>query len=363
MTLAVSIAQSGANNVTMRNRIINGAMMIDQRNNGASVSISGSSSAFSVDRWAGFQNTDGAFTLQQVSDAPAGYSNSLRFTTTTADSSLGSTQWAAIRQNIEGLNVVDLAFGSASPASITVSFWVKSSLTGTFGGAILNSAENRSYPFTYAINSSNTWEQKTITISGDTSGTWLTTNGVGLRLVFGLGVGSTYSGTAGAWTGSSFIYSTTGATSVIGTLNATWQITGVQLEEGTTATAFEQRLYGQELALCQRYYYRQKATSAADYFGTGPCFSSTGLIIYCPFKVTMRTSVSSLEQSGTASDYRCLSNTATSITCSAVPVHNTGGTDGASVAFTVASGLTLGYASAAYSNSGANAYLAWSAEL
>ena len=296
MTLAVSIAQSGANNVTMRNRIINGAMMIDQRNAGASISISGNNSAYSVDRWNGFQNTDGAFTLQQVSDAPAGYSNSLRFTTTTADSSLGSTQWAAIRQNIEGLNVVDLAFGSASAASITVSFWVKSSLTGTFGGAILNSAENRSYPFTYAINSSNTWEQKAITISGDTSGTWLTTNGVGLRLVFGLGVGSTYSGTAGAWTGSSFIYSTTGATSVIGTLNATWQITGVQLEEGTTATAFEQRLYGQELALCQRYYQKTynidvvpgSAAGNGTGFLTGRYVTSYAFAEW-QFKVDMRT--------------------------------------------------------------------------
>ena len=254
MTRVVNIAQSGGNNVTMRNKIINGAMMIDQRNAGASISISGSNSAYSIDRWNGFQSTDGAFTLQQVSDAPAGFINSLKFTTTTADSSLGATQWAAIRQNIEGLNTFDFSFGTASATSVTVSFWVKSSLTGTFGGAILNSAENRSYPFTYAISSANTWEQKSVTITGDTSGTWLTTNGVGMRLVFGLGVGSTYSGTANAWTSSSYIYSATGATSVIGTLNATWQITGVQLEAGTTATPFEQRLYGTELALCQRYY-------------------------------------------------------------------------------------------------------------
>ena len=265
MTRVVNIAQSGGNNVTMRNRVINGAMVIDQRNAGASISISGSNSAYSIDRWNGFQSTDGAFTLQQVSDAPAGFINSLKFTTTTADSSLGATQWAAIRQNIEGLNTFDFSFGTASATSVTVSFWVKSSLTGTFGGAILNSAENRSYPFTYAISSANTWEQKSVTITGDTSGTWLTTNGVGMRLVFGLGVGSTYSGTANAWTGSSYIYSATGATSVIGTLNATWQITGVQLEAGTTATPFEQRLYGTELALCQRYFIRVSLAEGAGF--------------------------------------------------------------------------------------------------
>ncbi len=247
--------------VGMKNRIINGAMVIDQRNAGASVSYSGNTSAYSVDRWLGFQNTDGAFTLQQVSDAPSGFINSLKFTATTADASLGSTQFVGVRQSIEGLNVADLAFGSASAASVTVSFWVKSSLTGTFGGALLNSDENRSYPFNYTISSANTWEQKSVTIAGDTSGTWLKTNGVGLRLVFGLGVGSTYSGTVNAWTGSSYIYSTTGATSVIGTLNATWQITGVQLEKGSTATSFDYRPYGAELALCQRYYWKEPDVS------------------------------------------------------------------------------------------------------
>ena len=280
------IASYGTYGIGFRNRIINGAMAIDQRNAGASVSYSGSTSAYSVDRWLGFQNTDGAFTLQQVSDAPSGYINSLKFTTTTADASLGSTQWAAVRQSIEGLNVFDLAFGSASAASITVSFWVKSSLTGTFGGAILNSAENRSYPFNYTISAANTWEQKSVTIPGDTSGTWLTTNGVGLRLVFGLGVGSTYSGTANAWTGSSYIYSSTGATSVIGTLNATWQITGVQLEKGSTATSFDYRPYGTELALCQRYYVKY-ANSGTGFLGiTGQVSGTNGS--YFLFPISMR---------------------------------------------------------------------------
>ena len=157
-------------------------------------------------------------------------------------------------QSIEGYNVGDLAFGTASAKSITLSFWVRSSLTGTFGGVIKNTgAGTRSYPFTYSISSANTWEQKTITIAGDTSGSWATDNSCGMQVLFGLGVGSTYSGTAGAWAGSNLI-SATGAVSVLGTLNATWYITGVQLESGSTATDFERRPFATELSLCQRYY-------------------------------------------------------------------------------------------------------------
>jgi hypothetical protein len=243
---------TGINYDGFKNRIINGAMVIDQRNAGASVTPS-ASFGYTVDRWGAAEDTDGACTVQQIADAPAGFVNSLKFTTTTADASLGATQFSYIGQFIEGLNVSDFAWGSASAQTVTMSFWVKSSLTGTFGGALTNSAFNRSYPFTYAISVANTWEQKTVTIAGDTSGTWLTTNGVGIRVQFGLGVGSTYSGTAGSWAGSQFI-SATGATSVIGTLSATWQVTGVQLEKGSTATSFDYRSIGTELVLCQRYF-------------------------------------------------------------------------------------------------------------
>lgn len=236
----------------LRNRIINGAMMIDQRNAGASVTLT-SGGIYTLDRWQGFEDTDGTMTAQQSSNAPTGFSNSLICTTTVADSSLSSAQYAIIRQPIEGLNVTDLAWGTSSASTISVSFWVRSTLTGTFGGAIQNSAQNRSYAFTYTIIGANTWEYKTVQIPGDTTGTWLTTNGIGLTLVFGLGVGSGFSGTAGSWTGAD-IRSATGATSVIGTLNATWQITGVQVEDGSVATPFERRMYGTELMLCQRYY-------------------------------------------------------------------------------------------------------------
>jgi len=235
-----------------RNRIINGDMRIDQRNAGAAVTLS-AGDAYTVDRWNGQEDTDGGMTAQRSTTAPTGFINSLLLTTTTADASLGATQSAWIRQHVEGLNVDDLAWGTANAKTITLSFWVRSSLTGTFGGSATNSSVNRSYPFTFAISSANTFEYKTITIPGDTTGTWLTDTGRGITIFWGLGVGSTYSGTASAWAGAAY-FSATGATSVIGTNGATFYLTGVQLEPGSVATPFERRSFGAELALCQRYY-------------------------------------------------------------------------------------------------------------
>jgi len=255
MTQAVALAQQASIGVSpgFRNRIINGGMTIDQRNAGASVTVNGVDPIFTLDRYGAFDITDGAFTVQQVSTAPTGFVNSLQVTITTADTSLASNQYSGIYQSIEGFNTADLMWGTANAQTVTLSFWVRSSLTGTFGGSLRNSASNRSYPFTYTISAANTWEQKSITIAGDTTGTWLTTNGIGIRLSFGLGVGTDFSGTAGAWAAGNFI-SATGATSVIGTNGATWFLTGVQLEVGSTATSFDYRPYGTELALCQRYY-------------------------------------------------------------------------------------------------------------
>jgi hypothetical protein len=197
--------------------------------------------------------TDGAWSAQRSTTTAAGFTNSLLLTVTTADASLGATQFASVQQLVEGFNVADLSWGTANAQTVTLSFWARSSLTGTFGGALVNSAQNRSYPFTYTISAANTFEYKTITITGDTTGTWLTDNGIGIRVYFGLGVGSTYSGTAGSWAGSLLI-SATGATSVVGTNGATFYITGIQLERGSVATSFDFRSIGQELLLCQRYY-------------------------------------------------------------------------------------------------------------
>jgi hypothetical protein len=281
--------------VNMKSRIINGAMVIDQRNAGASVSINNTTS-YTLDRWEGADSSDGVIAIQQDSSAPAGFTKSLKYTTTTADSSLSATQYAYVAQYIEGLNTADLGFGTANAKTITLSFWVRSSLTGTFGGSISNDGYDRTYPFSYTISAADTWEQKSVTIAGDTSGTWLTTNGVGLRVYFSMGGGSSRLGTANTWASSWYVGST-GSTSVIGTLNATWQVTGVQLEVGSTATSFDYRPYGTELALCQRYYYL--AASAPSYIAMGGYYTSTIVIGILGFPTTMRATPTLSSTSGT----------------------------------------------------------------
>jgi hypothetical protein len=285
MTIAISgttgITLDGqfnsASSMGFKNRIINGAMVIDQRNAGASVTpVNG---AYTLDRWVYSSSQASKFTVEQTITgvaAPVGFSDYLGATVASAVT-IGAGDFFSISQSIEGFNFADMAWGTASASTVTLSFWVRSSLTGTFGGALRNSAGNRSYPFTYTISSANTWEQKSVTIAGDTSGTWIgATNGIGVTILFGLGVGSTYSGTAGAWAGSNFL-SATGATSVVGTNGATFYITGVQLEKGSTATSFDYRPYGTELALCQRYYYRRNYDQTTnDLLATFHAYSSGG---------------------------------------------------------------------------------------
>jgi hypothetical protein len=257
MTQAVALAQQASTGVSQgfKNRIINGAMVIDQRNAGASVTPD---NTYTLDRWFYGSTQNSKVTIQQNAGSvtpPVGFSNYLGVTSSSAYS-ITSSDIFYVRQPIEGFNTADLMFGTANAKTVTLSFWVYSSLTGTFGGSLRNSASSRSYPYSYTISSANTWEYKTITIPGDTTGTWVgATNGIGMLVHFGLGVGSTYSGTAGAWAGANYL-SATGATSVVGTNGATFYITGVQLEVGSTATSFDTRSIGQELMLCQRYYKR-----------------------------------------------------------------------------------------------------------
>jgi hypothetical protein len=341
-----------------RNRIINGDMRIDQRNAGAAVTTDG---AFPVDRFLTPFSTDGAFSCQQDSSVPAGFNNSIKWTATTADASLGATQYALIRQKIEGFNVADLGFGSASAKTVTLSFWVRSSLTGSFGGSITNSAQNRCYPFSYTIFAANTWEQKSITIPGDTTGTWLTTNGIGLDVFWGLGVGSTYSGTASAWTSSSNIYSVTGSVSVIGTLNATFYITGVQLEPGTVATPFERRSFGQELALCQRYYviYRGGA-GANDYapIGSGNMSATNTSAIYITTPVTLRASPT-FAYSGSVT----VSDGVTGSNVSAITTQFMSSSGGAWLTVTTGGGQTAGRGAFMYTQNATTNFFTLSSEL
>jgi len=274
-----------------RNRIINGDMRIDQRNAGAAVTTSGS---FPVDRFVVSHSSDGAFSAQRDTSNPAGFTNSLKITCTTADASLAAGQYLAVIQNVEGFNSSDFDFGQSSAQTVTLSFWTRSSLTGTFGGGIRNSAANRSYPFTYTISSADTWEYKSVSVSGDTAGTWLSDNGIGLRVSWGLGAGTDWSGTAGSWNSNNKL-TATGATSLLGTLNATWYVTGVQLEAGTVATPFERRSYGQELSLCQRYF----QLGAAYGWGYTPSTGNTRTAsAYLPVTMRVNPSITFLTASG-----------------------------------------------------------------
>jgi hypothetical protein len=296
-----SVQNTAATGFGFKNRIINGAMVIDQRNAGASVTPTNTSAdTFTLDRWAAGISVTSKFSVQQNAGSvtpPVGFSNYLGFTTVSAYT-VGAGETWRLEQNIEGFNTSDLNWGTANAKTVTLSFQVYSSLIGTFGGAISNSARNRSYPFSYSIPVANTWTTISLTIAGDTTGTWIgATNGIGIRLEISLGTGSTLSGTAGAWAGATYI-SATGATSVVATNGATFYITGVQLEVGSSATGFEYVNYQTSLANCQRYYEKSYAqgTDPGTATTTGISGSASGadtsgyVAPITTFKVTKRNS-------------------------------------------------------------------------
>ena len=259
----------------MKNRIINGAMVIDQR--ATSISATG----YSVDRWRIYNAASSKMTAAQSSTAPTGFSKSLLLTSTSAFTIPSNYDGWIAQQYIEGFNTADLMWGTANAKTVTLSFWVQSSLTGTFGGSIANGAGNRAYPFSYTISSANTWEYKTITIAGDTTGTWVgATNGVGMRVSLSVGMGSDFATTAGSWATGEY-YSVPSAVSIIGTNGATWYVTGVQLEVGSSATGYEYENYTSLLSKCQRYYY-----ASSVYIPASAAFPYTNYT----YKVSMRTS-------------------------------------------------------------------------
>jgi hypothetical protein len=336
--IGTSVANTslGAGNAsTLKNRIINGAMVISQYN-GTAFNIT-ANDGYCIDRWKYNSTQNGKGSLQQISTsgnaASAGFSNALAFTSNSAYSVVTGDSIAFL-QNIEGFNSSDLQFGTSSAKTITLSAWVYSSLTGTFGGAISNSAVNRSYPFSYTISSANTWTQISITIAGDTSGTWIgATNGIGLRVFFSIGAGATFSGTAGTWASADY-RSCTGATSVVGTNGATFYITGVQLEVGSSATGYEYRQYGQELALCQRYFQstfpigiapQQNYGSVYELYAVCTQGSATGTKFVVPMRATPSTittynpfaSNASFRQANSSTDVSVVPSQATSTGVSA----------------------------------------------
>jgi hypothetical protein len=344
----------------MRNRVINGAMVIDQRNVGTAFNNT-TSGVYSADRWKTYGAQAAKFSIQQDSSANtvAGFANSLKVTSLSSYSLVTSDQFD-VYQLIEGYNVADLAWGTASAKAITLSFWTRSSLIGTFGGSVRNTAANRSYPFTYTISSADTWEYKTITIPGDTTGTWEKTTSTGIILLFGLGTHSGLSGPAGAWAAANYV-SATGATSVVGTNGATWYVTGVQLEAGSTPTPFEYRQYGTELQLCQRYYFRNTATTTFGAFSVyAPAVNGTDVYLPIQFPVTMRISPSSLETANIQVLDGVTTYTGGTFTIDSV----SNSPNYASVKYAHGSSVFSQYRTYGYrGNNNAGAYLAFSAEL
>ena len=328
-----------------KNRIINGGMVIDQRNAGASVTptIGG----YCLDRWYQDRTVASKFSIQQNAGAitpPVGFSNYLGITSLSAYSVLTGDTFL-FDQKIEGFNTADLAWGTVNAQAVTLSFRVYSSLTGTFGGALTNSAVNRSYPFSYSIPVANTWTTISVTIAGDATGTWIgATNGIGVEVRFGLGSGATYSGTAGSWQAGNIVQPT-GSVSVVGTSGATFYITGVQLEKGSVATSFDYRPYGTEFALCQRYTFIPCNKVVNQALGFGQAISTTSAQIYVRFPVEMRTAPS-LSWSSGATDFLALTPTGTSAGFVTTLVIGPSSSNGCRVDTTLASGLTSSTATA-----------------
>jgi len=289
---------SASNDFGFKNRIINGGMQIDQRNAGASVTVGAAGGYYPVDRFYGQASAASKFTLQRSTDVPTGqgFLNSIVATSSSAYS-LGAGDYFIIRQAIEGLYCFDLLFGNSNAKTVTLSFWVKSSLTGTFSGHLTNATSARWYPFTYTISSANTWEQKSITIPGDTTGTWATDTSVGIFVGWSMGTGASNETTANAWTASTGI-GTSGAVDLVATSGATFYITGVQFEKSSTATPFDYRPYTIEQLLCQRYYHFLGGDTAYQNIVTGTYYGAADCVGPFRYPVEMRISPS-ISKTGT----------------------------------------------------------------
>lgn len=366
MLMADSSATAGLRYVdppANRNRLINGGMILDQRNAGASLTPT-AGGQYCLDRWANNISAGSKYSVQRSTTAPAGFTNSMLIT------SLAATTPAAgdiyeVYNVIEGYDVRDLGFGAAGASTITLSFWVRSSLTGTFCGRIGNTGTaatpNRTWVFEYSVAVADTWERKTVTISGDTAGTWNKTDGAGLRVGFTLGAGTNFDATAGAWNSPNRAMTTSGI-DLVATNGATLYLTGVQLEASPVATPFEFEPYEATLRKCQRYYQRITPGAAGRYFAHGQSYSTTQTEVVIPYKTVMRTNPTALEQNGTAADYRVGTAAGSSTALSAVPSFVHASDNAITILATVASGQVAGNATPVMAWT-ATAYLGWSAEL
>jgi hypothetical protein len=265
-------------------------MVIDQRNAGNTVNNT-TANLYTLDRWAIYGTVSAKFRAAQ-SGMPAvntaGFSSCIQIYSL-ANTTVSASDIYIAAQAIEGYNFADMLWGTASALPVTLSFWVYSTLTGTFGGYV-KGGSTYTYPFTYTVSSANTWTKATVTIPGQTAGTWPTTTSAGLYVGFSFGTGSTYVAAANSWTGGDY-YGATGQTQFVSTSAAVMYITGVQLEKGSTATSFDYRPYGTELALCQRYYWQStsKPNGSQFYEVSGAIVSATTARINFYLPTAMRT--------------------------------------------------------------------------
>ena len=327
----MSVAINGTNGITYndgslqpsapvgRNLIINGDMAIDQRNAGASATSNGS--VYTVDRFE-FQmsSVTNVQTYQQVTDAPAGFNKSLKITNNSTTQATAAGVLCTPRQKIEGLNTAYLNWGTSDAQTVTVSFWVKASVTGTYPVALTNNNFSRSFVTNYTVSVANTWEYKTVTIAGDTSGTWTVDTTTGINVLFSLDTGSTYQTTAGSWQAGNY-RGTSSDVHFLANASATWQITGVQLEANTTATPFENLQYTTQLQLCQRYL--PAFSGISNWFGFGIIINTSRLFSTATYKVPTRVAPTGLVISS-ASHFQCGDMIATSNLASAISISSSG---------------------------------------
>ena len=368
ITSVNSVVMPNSGSLSNRNKIYNGKMEIDQRSSGSAVAIENNSTKYYLDRWSvqgsNLDNLSG--TVQQVEEAPDGFLHSLKITTNTAESAIDSNEILALYQKMEGQDFQDLGYNTSGVKAITMSFWVKSSITGTFGFTVYRdeSGTDRIINKTYTIDSANTWEKKTITIAGDT-GRGLG-GGTGARWwnVWHLAAGSDFdSATSSSWANYTITNWAGGHAQdgVVTTNGATWQITGVQLETGSVATDFEHRPYGQELALCQRYYQKIDGSATNTIFGVGNVDGANQGQVLVTLGTPLRAKASSMDTTGSSGDYKF--RVTTTQGCDAVPTLHQGGFTQQFLEWQAnGHGFTSGQAALGVAGS-SSAFLGFSAEL
>ena len=364
----VQMPSAGA--LSNRNLVINGGMTVSQRGTSSSFAHDGTTTGYSLDRMsfvtANLESLD--CTITQSTDAPAGFSKSLKFTTGTPEAAINANDIVYIQTLIEAQNLQHLQYGTSSAQTLTLSFYVKSSVTGTYGCSFFQADGTRNRTATYTINTANTWERKEITLTGDTGGTINNDNGVGFQVAWNLATGSDWDSTDstawGAYVSSRWAYGHA-QDGVITTAGATWQITGVQLEVGEKATTFEHRSHGDELARCQRYYYRHTDGSVLTTHPvmSGMWYATTSVYGVVHFPTEMRAAPTlQVSTNGNAAAFRCWKPSAYG-TSSTVGVQNVGKTCGALYFSAISSAGVAGHGAWVEINADSGVHVSFSSEM